>query len=273
MTIRTLFITVVSASLVILAACGPAEPERQASVPDIAGEMTVDKSESVYAMAVNNAARREQDRNRDALRKPAEVMKFFGIEEGAKVLDVFSGGGYYSELLSYVVGKNGRVVAHTNSAYANFVGDEAVIRYADGRLPNVEILLAENNELALPENEFDVVMLVLAYHDIYYVAPENGWPKIDGPALLAELYKGMKPGAVLGVVDHAANSGAPRETGNTLHRIDPALARSEIESAGFVFEEATDILHNPDDDHSRNMADPLIRGKTDRFVMRFRKPG
>jgi predicted methyltransferase len=83
----------------------------------------------------------------------------------------------------------------------------------------------------------------------------------------------MKPGAVLGIVDHAAARGAPQETGNTLHRIDPQLARSEIEKAGFVFEEAADMLHNANDDHSLNMADPAIRGRTDRFVMRFRKPG
>jgi len=235
--------------------------------------MSVSADESLYSQAVNNSARSENDRQRDPLRKPGEVMQFFGIEPGTRVLDMFSGGGYYSELLSYVVGQSGSVVAHTNTAYTNFVGDEATNRYANGRLPNVEILQAENNELLLPADEFDTVLLVLTYHDIYYIDPENGWPKIDGPALLAELYKGMKSGAVLGVVDHVALPGAPQEAGNTLHRIDPALARAEIEEAGFVFEDEAEMLRNPDDDHAKPMGDQSIRGKTDRFVMRFRKPG
>jgi len=114
--------------------------------------------------------------------------------------------------------------------------------------------------------------LILSFHDIFYVDEDNGWPKIDGPAFLAELYKGLKPGGVLGVVDHFAEPGSPRETGGTLHRIDPAIVVEDIEAAGFVLEETSDVLRNFDDDHSLNMADPAIRGQTDRFVMRFRKP-
>ena len=186
------------------------------------------------------------------------------------VLDLFSGGGYYTEMLSYVVGDAGTVVAHTNSPYASFVGDEATNRYADGRLGNVEHLLAENNELSLTENRFDVAMLVLAYHDVYLVDEENGWPKIDGPKFLAEIRRGLKPGGVLAVIDHVAAAGSPAETGSTLHRIDPDLARREIEAAGFVLEARSDALANPDDDHTKPMFDPEVRGKTDRFVMRFR---
>jgi predicted methyltransferase len=270
-TLQSLLTALLFIGLAAITACGPAESERPTA--DVSPATTDQQAETIYASAVNNPARSDKDRQRDPLRKPDQVLQFFGVKRGANALDLFSGGGYYTELLSYVVGDTGHVVAHTNAAYANFVGDEAITRYAERRLPNVELLAAENNELLLPANRFDVVMLVLAYHDIYYVAPDDGWPKIDGPALPAELYKGMKPGAVLGIVDHAAARGAPQETGNTLHRIDPQLARSEIEKAGFVFEEAADMLRNANDDHSLNMADPAIRGRTDRFVMRFRKPG
>ena len=83
----------------------------------------------------------------------------------------------------------------------------------------------------------------------------------------------MHPGGILGVVDHYAAAGSARETGNTLHRIDPEIVIAEIEAAGFVLEESSDILRNMNDDHSLNMADPKVRGKTDRFVLRFRKPG
>jgi predicted methyltransferase len=227
----------------------------------------------IHAAAVANPQRTDKDRARDEGRRPAAVLDYFGIAPGMSVLDMFSGGGYYTELLSYCVGSDGLVVSHTNSAYANFVGDEAVNRYANDRLPNVELLLAENNELELPIDKFDAVMMILAYHDIYYVDPDNGWPEINGPQLLDELYASLKPGGILAVVDHYAAAGSPRETGGTLHRIDPAIVRDEIQAAGFVFAGGSDALRNEADDHSLHMGNPEVRGKTDRFVMKFTKPG
>ncbi len=227
---------------------------------------------SDYQAALAHPRRRSADHDRDSGRKPAEVLAFFGIGPGMTILDMFSGGGYYSELLAYVVGSEGRVVAHSNSAYLNFVGDEFEERYADGRLANVEVLMAENNELELPAEEFDAVMLILSYHDFFYVDAENGWPKIDVPKLLAEIYKAMKPGAILGVVDHYAEAGSPRETGNSVHRIDPGIVISELEIAGFVLDGKSNVLRNMDDDYSKIVFDPELRGKTDRFVLRFRKP-
>jgi len=266
-------LTPLVAILLLAAACDRNTDDQRPHAPEASGEMTVSAEESVYVMAQNQPARSADDRGRDLKRKPAEVMQFFGIEPGMTVLDLFSGGGYYSELLSYVAGPAGRVVAHTNAAYTSFAGDEATARYADGRLPNVEVLVAENNELALPEDEFDAVLMILSFHDIYYSNPEDGWPKIDGPALLAELYAGMKPGAILGIVDHVAQSGSPAETGGTLHRIDPAIIRADIEAAGFTFEDESPILRNPEDDHLKNVFDADIRGRTDQVVLRFRKPG
>lgn len=254
-----------------LAGCGDSTTDAPASAVDKPAADTA--AESVYTRAVANPARTEADRERDATRKPAEVLAFFGIKPGMTVLDMFSGGGYYTELLSYVVGPGGHVVAHTNSAYAGFVGDEAVNRYANERLPNVEQLLAENNELELPAGEFDAIMLILSYHDIYHVDTANGWPKIDGPKFIAELKKGLKPGGILAVVDHHAAAGAPRETGNTLHRIDPEIVISELEEDGFVLEAKSNILRNMEDDYSKSVFDPEIRGRTDRFVLKFRKPG
>ena len=228
---------------------------------------------SIYELAVANPARTDADRARDATRKPAKVLELFGIKPGMTVLDMFSGGGYYSELLSYIVGPDGKVIAHTNTAYGGFVGDEADKRYAGDRLPNVETLLAENNELRLRPEVFDAVMLILSYHDIYYVDEANGWPKIDGPKMLAELFEALKPGGILGVVDHYAAAGSPRETGNTLHRIDAQIVKSELQAAGFVLVDEADFLRNPADDHEKAVFNPEIRGRTDRFVLKFRKPG
>jgi predicted methyltransferase len=258
---------ILTLALLTLAGCGEA-PEQTS---DDAAGMAATPADSVYELALASPGRTDADRQRDAGRKPGEVLKFFGIAPGMVVLDMFSGGGYYTEMLSHIVGPAGRVVAHTNSAYAGFVGDEAVNRYADNRLANVEIMLAENNELKLPAAEFDAVMLILAYHDIYYADAANGWPKIDGPKFLAELKKGLKPGGILAVVDHYAAAGSPRETGGSLHRIDPQIVISELQAEGFVLDAKSEVLRNMDDDYSKGMFDPEVRGKTDRFVLKFRK--
>jgi predicted methyltransferase len=185
---------------------------------------------------------------------------------------MWAGGGYYTEMLAYVVGKSGKVVAHANTPILNFSGDAHTARHADNRLPNTEILLAENNELVLEADSFDAATIILNYHDLYWSSEEYSWEQIDVPAFLAELYKGIKPGGILGIVDHQAASGSPAETGSTLHRIDSAIVIAELEGAGFVFEGESDVLANAEDDHAKGVFDPEIRGKTDRYVLRFRKP-
>ena len=227
---------------------------------------------AIYASALTSPERPAPDRDRDAGRKPDQVLAFLGITPGMSVLDMFSGGGYYSEIIANVVGADGRVVAHANQAYLQFVGDEFAARYANNRLPNVTVLMAENNELALDANQFDAVVMVLAYHDTYWVSPENNWPEIDRPALNAELFAALKPGGIFGIVDHQAVPGSSGETGGTVHRIDRAIVVRDFEQAGFVLESESDLLRNPDDDHSLGVFDPGIRGKTDRFVLKFRKP-
>jgi len=226
---------------------------------------------TLYEAAVAMTDRPAADRARDATRKPAEVLAFAGIEPGMTVLDMFSGGGYYTELLSYVVGPDGRVIAHSNEAYKQYVGDEFEQRYGDDRLPNVEILMAENNELSLDPESLDAIMLVLSFHDLYYADPENGWPKIDVAAFLAELHQALRPDGRMIVIDHYAAAGAPSETGGTVHRIDPAIVVATMTEAGFELDARSDLLRNPDDDYEKVVFDPAVRGKTDRFTMRFRK--
>lgn len=222
--------------------------------------------------AVANEARPLADRLRDANRRPAEILKFFGIRPGMKVLDLWSGGGYYTEILSYLVGPEGTVVAHNNGTYLDFTRTELATRYAAGRLPNVTRLLAENNELTLPAGEFDAVIMTNVYHDIYFEDEKIGWQRVDGPRLLAGIQQALKPGGVLGIVDHAAAPGSGPEAGGTLHRIDPERVRQDLLTAGFVLEAESDILRNPADDRSRVVFDPTIQGRTDQFAFRFRKP-
>jgi len=263
-----------------LSGCGQQAPEPAAiaassgSMARPAAEtMSTESNASFYEAAVARDARPDSDRDRDAQRKPAAVLEFLGIVPGMTVLDMFTGGGYYAEIISGVVGEEGKVIAQSNQAYLGFVGDAFKERFDSGRLANVEVLMAENNELSLEADSLDAVMLVLSFHDLYHSDPENGWPRIDGPAFLAELMKGLKPGGIVAIIDHYAEAGAPAETGDTLHRIDPAIVVTDMEAAGFVLDGQSDLLRNPNDDLTKIVFAPELRGKTDRFMMRFKNPG
>jgi len=227
--------------------------------------------QSIYAAAVAHADRPDADRERDAGRKPAAVLEFFGIAPGMTVLDMFSGGGYYTELLSHTIGSEGHVMAQTNVAYLQFVGEEFENRYLGGRLENAEVLMAENNELSLEPESVDAVMLVLSFHDFYIDDAENGWPAVDIEKMLAEFHSALKPGGIVGIIDHHAAAGAPSDTGSTTHRIDPAIVVAAMTAGGFKLDGQSDILRNPDDDYEKTVFDPELRGKTDRFVLRFVK--
>ena len=226
-------------------------------------------SEAILAALAHPA--READRADDANRKPGEVLDFVGVEPGMRVLDLLAGGGYYTEILSRVVGNEGSVIFHNNAAYHQFLGEALAKRTAGSRLPNVEVLDDEVADLEFEAGELDAVMFVLGFHDIYY--KDDGWPDIDGEELLAVLYRGLRAGGLLGVVDHSAVDGADAlDSGTNLHRIDEAFTRRTIEAAGFVLDDESDILRNAADDRSIQVFDASIRRKTDRFVLLFRKP-
>ena len=252
----------------VLSACSQqADNPETAAVEPVAAEPEM----SVYTAAVTNASRPDADRERDAGRKPAEVLEFLGVAPGMTVLDMFSGGGYYTEILSHTVGPEGQVIAHSNEAYLKFVGDEFEKRYLGGRLANAQVLMAENNQLSLAPDSLDGIMLVLSFHDMFLPA-SDGWPAIEIGPLLAQLHSGLRAGGFVGVIDHYAAAGAlPSETGNTTHRIDPAVVIREMTAAGFVLDGQSDILRNPDEDYEKIVFDPELRGKTDRFVLRFVK--
>jgi predicted methyltransferase len=222
------------------------------------------------AEALASPDRLASDRARDALRRPDQVLAFFGIAPGMNVLDLFSGGGYYTEIVSGVVGPTGHVVAHNNAAYLDFAAEELGKRFSGQRLANVTRLASEASDLQLPEASFDAALAILTWHDFYYV--DQGWPAIDEPALTAKLCAALKPGAVLGVVDHVADAGADvRLTSQNLHRIDPQRIKADLADSCFEFDGEINVLRNPADDHSKPMFDPEVRGRTDRVVYRFRR--
>jgi predicted methyltransferase len=258
-----------------LAACSERQQPQPAATPEAAPAPppAAVAARADYAAAVATPGRLASDREQDSSRKPAEVLEFFGVQPGMSVLDLYAGRGYFTELLAAVVGPTGRVVAHNNTPYLSGTTAEWSERMADPqRLTNVERLTAENNELDLAPAQFDFALLSAVYHDVYFADEANGWAAIDGPKLLAELLTALKPGAKIGLIDHAAAPAAPAETGGTLHRIDPELVKRDFAAAGFVLEAESDVLRNPADDLSKAVYDPAVRGRTDRFMLRFRRP-
>lgn len=218
--------------------------------------------------ALADPARPEADRARDATRKPAELLAFAGVKPGDKVADFIMGGGYFTRILAAVVGPKGRIYAYQPDEFIKYRAaygteqDEAVKGYANVT-PSRESLAA----VAFPE-PLDAIVTVQNYHDLHLkMAP----PEFAG-VVAKRLYDALKPGGVLLVVDHVANTDPGFAAPDTLHRIDPAAARKEIEAAGFRFDGESAMLRDPADPHTANVFDPSIRGKTDQFVYRFRKP-
>ncbi len=227
-------------------------------------------SERSDALAANLAAgdRPDADKQRDAGRKPAEVIAFLGIEPGMTVVDLIASGGYYTDVLSIAVGEDGKVYAQ-NSPFVLKMRDGAndkamTARLEGGRLPNVERLDQNLSEAGLAPASVDAALTALNFHDIY-----NGRGADAAAGFLAAVYGVLKPGGVLGVVDHHGNTGADNES---LHRIPESQVRAVVEASPFELDASSDVLRNPDDDRSQNVFDPAIRGQTDRFVLRLRKP-
>lgn len=230
-------------------------------------------SADVYTEAVENTARSDKDRAVDTRRKPAQVMQFFQIEPGMKVLDVFAGGGYYSELLSYVVGSNGAVTLYNNQPWYDFVEKAVIPRLQDNRLSNVENMIATPESLLELNRSYDAAIFILGMHDIYYADPDYGWVAIDKEKFMSGIFHRLKEGAVFGVIDANALSGSDNAiVGKGLHRVDPQVMIDDIIAAGFVLEASSDLLKNPQDDKTTSVFSPEIRYRTDRSVLRFRKP-
>ena len=208
----------------------------------------------------------------DAGRRPAEVLRFMGLRRGDRALDLFTGSGYYAEIMGRAVGPTGSVLAWEPT---NFMSPRAREGLAalHARTPNVALLVAPADIVALPERAFDFAMINLNYHDTYWQSDRFHFPRMDPAQFLRTVFNSLKPGGTMAVVDHVANPGGDtRAVVEALHRIDPATIRADFERAGFVFVGESDLLRNPQDDHSKNVFDPSIRGHTDRVVYRFRRP-
>ena len=222
--------------------------------------------------AVNNKARPNADVVKDINRKPAQVLKFLDLKPGMTVLDVYSTEGYYTEILSYAVGDKGKVLAHNSKMYRKFYGKAISERYVGGRLNNVERIYAHPREIKLKENQLDMVLMALIYHDLYVTNARNLIKPADRRNLIEQVYKSLKPGGVLGVVDHVAPRGSGVEAATTWHRLSATIVTKELKAFGFEFIDEDTSLRNRTDPHDISIFDKSVRRKTDRYILKFRKP-
>ncbi len=220
------------------------------------------------AAALADPARPAADKARDAARKPAELIRFAGIKPGQKVVDFVMGGGYLTRVIAGTVGPKGVVYAFQPSEFVAFRAQYGTEQDDVAKaLANVKPVRTAFAAPAIPE-PVDVIVTVQNYHDLF-LAP---FPADTASKATTALFKALKPGGALIVVDHVAAAGSGREAPDKLHRIDPALARAEIEKAGFKFDGELNIWRQRGDPHTANVFDPAIRGRTDQFAYRFRKP-
>jgi predicted methyltransferase len=219
-------------------------------------------------VSVAAAARPAADTARDADRKPGEMVAFAGIKRGDKVADLIPGGGYFTRVFAQAVGPKGHVYAVVPAALAERnpkAADGVKAIAAEPGYKNVSVLIMPMSGMA-PANTLDVAWTSQNYHDIY-----NNMPSA-GADFAKAVFTALKPGGVFVVVDHAAAPGTSDEAAKPLHRIDPAKIRAQVTAAGFVFEGQSQALANPADMHDKPVFDPAVRGRTDQFALKFRKP-
>jgi len=224
------------------------------------------------AAAVAAPGRSADNVKMDAGRKPAAVLQFLGLRPGMHVLDLFGGNAYWAEIMAPVVGPKGHDTVWEPSQFYSPKTKQAFEAFA-AKHPNVSIVSSPFEAPDLPKNYADFVILNDNYHDTYWQNEKYKIPRMDPNAFLKAVYASMKPGAVIGVIDHVANPNKDtRATVEKFHRIDPNVVKADFKRAGFVLVGSSDILRNRADDHSLIVFDPKVAGKTDRFIFKFKKP-
>ncbi len=238
------------------------------AVPAAASGAPADVAASVASVA----ARTPDNLKLDESRKPAEILQFFGLQRGMNVIDMFGANLYWTEIMAPAVGPYGSVVVWQPTQFLNDKRRTGFAEFA-ARQQNVALISSPFENPLLGTNRYDFLIMNLDYHDTYWQNPDRKIPRMDPDQWLKSVYAAMKPGAVLGIIDHIASpNDDARATVEKYHRIDPAVVKADFERAGFVLEESSETLRNPADKHDLNVFDEAIRGKTDRFVFRFRKP-
>jgi len=225
---------------------------------------------ALISAAVDSPDRPEADRKLDAARKPKEMLAFFGVRPGMKLVDLFTGRGWYAELEARVAGADGEVYAQNPPEFLQKFGDKGISeRLAGNRLPTVKRWDKSMDAMELPKAHFDGAIANDVFHDFMWLSKD-----IDG--VVKQVYDALKPGGFFAIVDHSA----PPGTGDTFarsrdgqHRIDEAFVKQVLAKAGFKLEAESQLLRNPDDDRTKPFFAPEMKDRnTDKFALLFRKP-
>ena len=222
--------------------------------------------ESIIKEAIANPTRPVKDAQRDVDRKPGDVMIFSSIESGDVVADIGSAGGYYTRILSDIVGSKGHIYGFNGIEFARIFKNGNPTDPIATERENVTSIMGTFNNPNFPEL-IDMAIIILIYHDTHLTQLN-----IDTDAMNKALFNAIKPGGIYLVVHHSAEEGSNLRDVDRLHRIDPVFVKQEIESDGFEFITESNVLNNPEDPLNTMVMMPLVRGKSDRFIYKFRKP-
>jgi predicted methyltransferase len=266
--LRHSFILASLAASLMLTAC-----MHEPSTPGAASAPSAPRTHSdssALSAAVADSNRPDADRQRDANRKPVETLEFLGVKPASQVAELLPGGGYFTRIFSKAVGPEGHVYALVPERPANAPADmpDLAARVkaiaADPNYTNVSVIVAPLTRLVTPV-QVDLVFTAQNYHDLHnFPVDVVGFNKI--------VLDSLKPGGLYVVLDHSAPAGSALQHTKTLHRIDPEAVKKEVTAAGFEFVGASDVLVNAADPRTAIVFDPSIRGKTDQFILKFRKP-
>ncbi|MEP6938345.1 MAG: methyltransferase [Rudaea sp.] len=226
---------------------------------------------AAIAAAIADPARPDTDTARDASRKPAEVLAFAAVKAGDRIADYGVGQGYFTRLFASIVGTQGHVygsVPNTLYKYPNIVKGTAEVENYLFEHTNASLNFASALDAAKYPEKIDVFWIAQNYHDL----KDRFMGPVDTAAFNRAVFAALKPGGTYIVLDHVAARGSPANVTETLHRIEPSVVRGEVEAAGFKLVDESAILANPSDPHTADPFDPSIRGHTDQFIFKFRRP-
>jgi predicted methyltransferase len=228
-------------------------------------------SGEAIAAAIADPSRPASDTMRDTNRKPAATLAFVDVKPGDKIGDYAAGAGYFTRLFAVLVGPTGHVYASVPSAlfkYPNIVKGIAEIQTFVVTHPNITMVFGSALDAAKYPEKLDLFWISQNYHDLHdrFMGP------VDMQAFNRTVYAALKPGGVYIVLDHSAAKGSAADVTDTLHRIESSTVRREVEAAGFKFESQSAVLANAEDPRTAGVFDPSIQGRTDQFILKFRKP-
>ncbi|WP_305097329.1 class I SAM-dependent methyltransferase [Croceibacterium aestuarii] len=255
---RRSFLLPALASLALSAACSPATQ----------GDAPASAAPADYSPAIADSRRPAADTERDALRLPKQVLEFTQVKKGDIVGDYLMGSGYWTRMLAPAVGETGKIYGFTADEFVAF--RPAYADEQDAVIKDYDNVLKVRSPIAAPAfpEPLDLLLTVQNFHDLFIEQMPNG----TGAKAVKAFYDALKPGGTLVVIDHSAPDGSGTSRTSELHRIDRQFVIDTLTAAGFVLDGSADFYARPDDPRDANVFAPTIRGKTDQFALRFRKP-